>query len=329
MDNGRRPRSVDGLVVGHFTARRVVEADLQAGRQLRGHELEVRVLADEVEEVLGHVKGMVDLALEPVVAVVLPGKGELERVGASAALERQISEVPDIGIVAAVEQIAGRGGVGAVEDGHVRTKQERAGARYVHHLVRVDGDGVGKVASLELPAVLLREDDGTAEAGINVHPEPVLLADGRDFLKRLVRASDRGAARGIDVERSLALGLGPDDHLAEGVGLHAASLVDRDGPDGAGAHAAHHGALLDRVVAVGAGEDHEVARGISSRAAFGVQGVAGDDQRGQIGGATSLASDASGIGAVEAKQLGQSSCRGLFNHRQGRRDLIHVNLRKS
>lgn len=275
---------------------------------------------------------MINLLLKPLGAIVQPRERELEAVAAAAALESEIGQVPRLpGILAAVvEEVPRAGAVGGSQGARIRYQEVGAGGGHVHHLVRVDGDGVGEVRSLELVAVFGGEDDWAAPAGVNVQPHAKLLADGGDFGKRLVGAADGGARGGIDVERRLALLFGLGDEVAEGRGAHAAVVIDGDGPDTVTAKTADHGALLDRVVAVGAGEDDKVVGG-SDALCLGVrvEGVAGDDKRGQVAGAAALAGDAAGKVAGEAKEVGQGSAGGLFNDGKGGRDLVDVKLRNS
>ena len=79
------------------TVRRIVEAHLQARRRVLAHEDKVRVLLDQCSEVRCHGAGGIDLALVPGGTVVGPAEEELERVCATAALEGEIREVPDLG----------------------------------------------------------------------------------------------------------------------------------------------------------------------------------------------------------------------------------------
>src|SRR5262249_29984029 len=73
------------------------------------------------------------------------------------------------------------------------------------------------------------------------------------------------------------------------------------------AQATGNGGFFDRVVAVDAGKEDKGAggAGIALGFALWVEGVAGDDDGGQVGGAAALAGDASRTGAREAEEAGQ------------------------
>lgn len=77
---------------------------------------------------------------------------------------------------------------------------------------------------------------------------------------------------------------------------------------------------------MGASKDNEVMLAIPSRSALGKQRVAGHDKRCQVGGASSLASDAAGARSRETKEVRQSLCSRLLNHRQGGGHLEYVQL---
>ncbi|CRK12882.1 hypothetical protein BN1723_009839 [Verticillium longisporum] len=309
-------------------ARRVVEAHLQTRRRVRGHEHKVGVRLHNLRQVGGDVKGVVNLLLEPGGAVVDPREGQLEAVAAAAALQRQVGKVPHVvRLVDAVEQVAGRQRVGLVEHGEVVGQEERARDGDVEHLVGVDGQRIGKFDAGELALLLRREDDGPAPAAIDVQPESKLLADLGNLHKGVKGPHDRGAGRGIDVEGRLALVPGLDDELAQRLGDHATLRVDGDGPDVGGAEAARQRALLDRVVTVGAGEEDECVRPVAVCPRLGVQAVAGDDDRGHVGGAAALARDAAGAGAGKAKDVGKATGRDLLNDAQSRRHLVHMKIR--
>jgi len=105
-------------------------------------------------------------------------------------------------------------------------------------------------------------------------------------------------------------------------------VVDGDGPDRRGAQAAGYGGLFDRVVPVDAGEENEGAgrAGVARGLALGVEGVAGDDDGGQVGGAAALAGDAAGAGASEAEEVGEGAGGVFFDDGEGGRDLVDVDL---
>jgi hypothetical protein len=81
-------------------------------------------------------------------------------------------------------------------------------------------------------------------------------------------------------------------------------------------------------VPVGAGEEDKGAcgAGVAVDLGLGVERVAGDDDRGQVRGASALACDASCARAGEAEEACQGARRVLFNHREGWRYLVDVHL---
>lgn len=132
-----------------------------------------------------------------------------------------------------MEEVGCGEGVAGVELAHVGAEEEGAGDGDAHHLVRVDGHGVGEVAAGELVGVGRGEDGGAAPGGVDVQPEVVLPADGGEGSDGVVGAQDRGSRRGIEVEGREALVFGFGDAGGEGGRVHAASLgVHGDGADG-------------------------------------------------------------------------------------------------
>ena len=73
-------------------------------------------------------------------------------------------------------------------------------------------------------------------------------------------------------------------------------------------------------------EEHEAAAGVAGRARGRVQGVAGDDDGGQVGGGPALAHDAAGPRPVEPEQPCHPPRRLPLDHRQRRRGRVDVYL---
>ena len=109
-----------------------------------------------------------------------------------------------------VEEVGGGQGVAGVEAAQVGAEQERAGDGDPHHLVRVHRDGIGQLAAGQFVRVRGREDGGAAPGGVDVQPELVLLAEGRERGDGVVGAQDSGAGGGVEVEgrETLVLGVG-------------------------------------------------------------------------------------------------------------------------
>ena len=228
-----------------------------------------------------------------------------------------------------VKEVRSRQGVAFVEFPQVGAEQKRARDGDAHHLVRVHGYGIGQLAAGQLMLVRRREDGGTAPGGVDVQPEVVLLADGRERGNGVVGAEDRGAGRGVEVEGREALGFGVCDAGRQGGRVHAAGFgVHGYRVDGRGAEAEHLRRLFDAVVAVGGGEEDQletvgnVAVGLGGRE----EGVAGDYHGRGVGAGASLDGDAAGVGSVEAEEVGESLGRVLFDHRQCRRDFVCVDV---
>ena len=228
-----------------------------------------------------------------------------------------------------VEEVRGREGVAGVEAAQVRPEQERARDGDPHHLVRVHRDGIGQVAARQFVRVGGREDGRPAPGGVDVQPEPVLLAEGRERGDGVVGAEDGGAGRGVEVEGREALVLGVGDAGRQGRRVHAAGFwVHGNGPDGRGAEAEHLRGLFDAVVAVGGGEEDQFEAVGRVTVGLGVreEGVAGDDHGRGVGAGASLHGDAAGVGPVEAEEVGESPCRVLFDRRQCGRDFVCVDV---
>ena len=300
---------------------------------------------DQTGQVSGRGEGGVDLLRVAVAAVVDPAEVQLEAVAAAAALERQVRQVVvveggggggggggglrGVVVVVVVEEVAGREGVAGVEAAQVGAEEEGAGEGDAHHLVRVHGDGVGEVAAGELGRVGGGEDGGAAPGGVDVQPEAVLPADGGEGADGVVGAEDGGAGRRVEVEGRLALLLRRGDEGGEGGGVHAAGLrVHGDGADGRGAEAEHLGGLFDAVVAVGGGEEDEfqIVRGVAVGFGVGVEGVAGDDYGRGVGHGAPLHRNAAGVGSVEAEEVGECTGRVFFDHGEGGRYFVRVDV---
>lgn len=326
------------------TVRRIMEAHLQTRRRVLADEDEVGVLFDQRSEVRCHGTGGVDLLLVPGRAVVGPAEEELEGVCATAALEGEVREVPDLrgvddefglavegvwcsgGGVVVVEEVAGGEGIGEMEATDVGGEEEGAGDGDAEHFVGVDGDAVCFFGTGEFGALGGGEDEGAAPGAVDVEPQVVFLADGGDFVEGVEGAQDGGAGGGVDVEGGAVLGEGLLDQGFELRGDHAALFVDGDGPDGGAAETEHLGGLFDAVVAVGAGEEHEAVVAIAVFLGAGVEVVARDHDRGGVGGRASLDGDASGAGAIEAEERGELLAGVFLNDGQGWGDLVDVDV---
>ena len=115
--------------------------------------------------------------------------------------------------------------------------------------MRVDGDGGREVGARELAGVRAGKDGGAAPRGVNVQPDAVLLADGREGPDGVVRAEDGGAGRGVEEERGAAFFFGRGDAGGEGGRVHGAGFwVDGDGADGGGAETECLGGFFDAIV---------------------------------------------------------------------------------
>jgi len=205
----RRPRRIILTPQLQPAPLREIEAHLQARRRVLADQDEIGAPLHLGREVGRDVEGVVDLGLVAGGAVVDPAQRELETVAAPAALQREIGQVPDLAArVLDVEEVAGGERVGAVEGAEVWGEEEGAGRGHGHHLVRVDGEGIGQVRAGELVLVFRGEDGGPAPAGIDVEPEVVPLADGGDGFEGVVGAEDGGAGCGVHVEGRLALVFG-------------------------------------------------------------------------------------------------------------------------
>ena len=228
-----------------------------------------------------------------------------------------------------VEEVRGGEGVAGVEAAQVGPEQERARDGDAHHLVRVHRDGVGQPAAGHFMCVGGREDGGAAPRGVDVQPEVVLLADGRERRDGVVGAEDGGAGRGVEVEGREALVLGVGDAGRQGGGVHAAGFwVHGHGTDGRGAQAEHLRGLFDAVVAVGGGEEDQFEAVGRIAVGFGVweEGVAGDNHGRGVGAGASLYGYAAGVGSVEAEEVGESPGCVLFDHRQCWGDFVCVGV---
>lgn len=218
-----------------------------------------------------------------------------------------------------MEEVGCGEGVAGVEEAQVGAEEEGARDGDAHHLVRVDGDGVGEVAAGQFAGVGRGEDGGAAPGGVDVQPEVVRLADGGEGFDGVIGAQDRGPRRGVEVEGREALVFGFSDAGGEGGRVHAAGLrVYGDGADGRGAEAEHLSGFFDAVVAVGRGEDDEFEVVGAVAVGFGIreEGVAGDYYGRGVGAGTPLYGDAASMGSVEAEEVGESTGRVLFNHGQ-------------
>lgn len=134
------------FLVGQLAVGSVVEADLETGGWVGGDEDEVGVGGDVLGEAGGDGEGVVDLGGEAGGAVVDPGESEFEGVASTAALEGEVCEVPDFGVLGhGVEEVVCGEGVGAVEFGEVGAEEEGAGEGGVQHLVGVHGERVGEM----------------------------------------------------------------------------------------------------------------------------------------------------------------------------------------
>ena len=228
-----------------------------------------------------------------------------------------------------VKEVRSRQGVAFVEFPQVGPEQERARDRYAHHLVRVHGYGIGQLAAGQFMLVRGREDGGAAPGGVDVQPEVVLFADGRERGNGVVGAEDRGAGRGVEVKGREALGLGVGDAGRQGGRVHAAGFgVHGHRVDGRGAEAEHLRGLFDAVVAVGGGEEDqfEAVGRVAVGLGVGEEGVAGDYHGRGVGAGASLDGDAAGVRSVEAEEVGESPGRVLFDHRQRRGDFVCVDV---
>lgn len=96
-----------------------------------------------------------------------------------------------------MEEVGGGKGVGGVALAKVGAEEEGACDWYAHHFVRVYGDGVGEVTSLQFVFVGWGEDGGTAPGGVDVQPDVVLLADFGEGFDGVVGAEDGGAGGGV------------------------------------------------------------------------------------------------------------------------------------
>lgn len=209
MHDPRRPRRIILTPQLQPAPLGEIEAHLQARRRVLADQDEIGAPLHLGREVGRDVEGVVDLGLVAGGAVVDPAQRELETVAAPAALQREIGQVPDLAArVLDVEEVAGGQRVGAVEGAEVWGEEEGARRGHGHHLVRVDGEGVGQVRAGELVLVFRGEDGGATPAGIDVEPEVVPLADGGDGFEGVVGAEDGGAGCGVHVEGRLALVFG-------------------------------------------------------------------------------------------------------------------------
>ena len=95
------------------------------------------------------------------------------------------------------------------------------------------------------------KDGRSAPGCVDVQPDMVLLADGREGDDGVVGAEDGGAGRGVEEERGEAFFFRRGDAGGEGGGVHGAGLwVDGDGADGGGAETECLGGLLDAVMSL-------------------------------------------------------------------------------
>ncbi len=116
--------------------------------------------------------------------------------------------------------------------------------------MRVDSEGIREMGASELVFMLLREDHGSAPAGVYVQPEIVFFADSGDFGEGVVGAQNCSAGRGVDVEGCSAFGSSFEDELLEFRGYQAALRVNGNRPDVVGSETAHLGCFLKGVVAM-------------------------------------------------------------------------------
>ena len=157
----------------------------------------------------------------------------------------------------------------------------------------------------------------------------MFFADGGEAGDGVVGAEDGGAGRGVEVEGRVTFSFGFGDEGGEGRGVHAAGLgVHGDAADGRGAEAEHLSGFLDAVVAVGGGEDDELETVCGVAVRFGVreEGVAGDYHGRDVGTRASLHGHAACMGPVEAEEVGESAGRVLFDHGQGGRNFVRVDV---
>lgn len=79
-------------------------------------------------------------------------------------------------------------------------------------------------------------------------------------------------------------------------------------------------------MAVGRGEEHEVVGRVAGGLGGGVEGVAGDDDGGCVGGAAALGADAAGVRGCEAVEGGEGAGGGFLDYGEGGGYLEDVEL---
>ncbi len=111
-------------------------------------------------------------------------------------------------------------------------------------------DAVGAFPALKQRALLGEHGDAPAVRGIDVEPEVVPRADGRDRVEGIDGAGGGRPGRGHDRERADAASPILGDGIGERVGAHRQAVVHRDAPDALEPEAEHDGGLVDAGVGV-------------------------------------------------------------------------------
>ncbi len=185
--------------------------------------------------------------------------------------------------------------------------------------MRVDGYGIGEMASFELVRMSGREDSGAAPGGVYVEPEVVSGTDGGDFGKGVIGAEDGGAGRGVHVERRVSVCLGLFNLRGESVRKHASRRISGNGPDGGAAKPKHLGCFFDAVVTVGACEKDELAvlRKATVLLGIGEKSIASNDYGSSVRGRTALGRDAVCVGSGKIEEVGEGAGGGFFDDCKG------------
>ena len=125
--------------------------------------------------------------------------------------------------------------------------------------MRIDGDAVCEACTCEARGCVGgREDYGPAPAAVNVQPDVVGAADGRERGEGVEGAVHGGAGCGVEEEGRFTFGFGGEHEGLEFRGDDAPAGVDGDGDHARCAEAVEIGGFFDAVVAVGGCEDFQI-----------------------------------------------------------------------
>ena len=175
--------------------------------------------------------------------------------------------------------------------------------------MRVERDAVGEVDPRQNVAGIGAQGEQAAIGSIDMEPSVVATAQGGDFVERIDRAGIDGAGRCDDQPRPDTGGAILFQRFLERRNRHAVALVGRDLPPWRLPPAGNVKGLVHAMM----GE----TRGIDGAAIIRVPGIAGRDDRRQIGDASAGGQRAGGAFRI-ADDPRQPCSRGIFQpHRAG------------